>query len=113
MWPLCTIKKEYVLHIRTLKQALNHELVLKKVRRVIKFKQEAWLKPFIDTNTELRKNAKNDFEKDFFNLTNNAVFGKTIENIRKYRDITLATTKERTNDQTRTRSKLSNKKSFS
>ena len=96
-----------------MKEALNHELVLKKVRTVIKFKQEAWLNPFIDTNTELRKNAKNDFKKDFFNLTNNVVFGKTIENVRKYRDITLVTTKERTNGQTRTKTKLSNKKSFS
>ena len=58
-------KKEYAIHIRNLKQALNHELVLKKVHRVIKFNQEAWLKPHINMNTELQKNAKNDFEKDF------------------------------------------------
>ena len=95
-----------------MKQALNHKLVLKKVLRVIKFKQEAWLKPFIDTNTELRKNAKNDFEKDFFNLINSAVFGKFIENVRKYGNINVVTTKERRNDQTRTRTKLSDKKYF-
>ena len=95
-----------------MKQALNHELVLKIVRRVIKFKQEAWLKPFIDTNTELRKNAKNDFEKDFFNLINSAVFGKFIENVRKYGNINVVTTKERRNDQTRTGTKLSDNKSF-
>ena len=59
-------KTEYVIHIRNLKQALNHGLVLKKVHRVIKFNQNAWLKPYIDMNTDLRKKAKNDFEKDFF-----------------------------------------------
>ena len=54
-----------VLHIKNLKQALNHGLVLKKVHRVIKFNQNAWLKPYIDMNTDLRKNTKNDFEKVF------------------------------------------------
>ena len=69
-------KNECVIHIRNLRQALNHELVLKKVYRVIIFNQNAWLKPYIDMNTDLRKKAKNDFEKDFFKLMNNAVFGK-------------------------------------
>ena len=59
-------KTENVIHIRNLKQALNHGLVLKKVHRVIKFNQNAWLKPYIDMNTDLRKNAKADFDKDFF-----------------------------------------------
>ena len=59
-------KKKYVVRISSLKQALNHGLKLKKVHRVIEFNQEAWLKPYIDMNTELRKIAKNDFEKDFF-----------------------------------------------
>ena len=58
-------KTEYVMHIRNLKQALNHGLVLKKFHRVIKFNQNAWLKPYIDMNTILRKKAKNGFEKDF------------------------------------------------
>ena len=58
-------KTEYVIHIRNLKQALNRRLVLKKVHRVIKFNQNAWLKPYVDTNSCLRKKAKNDFEKDF------------------------------------------------
>ena len=67
-------KSEYVIHIRNLKQALNHRLVLKKVNRVIKFNQNAWLKPYIDVNTELRIKSKNDFQKDFFKLMNEAVF---------------------------------------
>ena len=72
------------MHIKVLKQALNHGLVLKKVHRVIQFNQKDWLKPYIDMNTKFRKEAKNDFEKDFLN---NAVFGKTVENVRKHRDI--------------------------
>ena len=85
-------KKKNVIHIKSLKQALNHGLKLKKVHRIIEFNQKAWLKPFIDMNTELRKLVKDDFEKDLFKLMNNAVFGKTMENIRKHRDIKLLTT---------------------
>ena len=58
-------KTEYVIHIRSLKQELNHRLFFWKVHRVIKFNQNAWLKPYIDMNTDLRKNTKNDFEKVF------------------------------------------------
>ena len=82
------VKKNYVVHINVLKEALDHGLKLRKVHRVIEFDQEAWLKKYINFNTELRKNALNDFEKDFFKLMNNAVFGKTMENLRKHREKT-------------------------
>ena len=67
-----------IVHIRALKQALNHRLILKKLHRAIQFNQKEWLKPYIDMNTELRRDAKNDFEKNFFKLMKNVVFGKTM-----------------------------------
>ena len=85
-------KTEYVIDMRNLKQALNHWLVLKKTRRIIKFNQYAWLKLYIVMNTKLRQKAKNDFDKDFFKLMNNAVFKKDTENVRKHGNIKLVTT---------------------
>ena len=96
---VCNIqdKEIYVVHIKALKQALNHGLKLKKVQRVIQFNQEAWLEPHIDMNTKLRKEAKNGFEKGFLKLMNNSVFRKTVENITKHRNIKLVTTDKRRN----------------
>ena len=98
-------RKKYVVHINSLKQALNHGLKFKKIHRINEFNQEAWLKPYIYMNTELRKDAKNDFEKDLFKLMNNSVFGKTMENIRKHRNIKLVTTHKK-------RSKLVSKPNY-
>ena len=85
-------KNMYVVSISTLKQALKHGLMLEKVHRVTEYNQSNWLKPYIDKNTTLRKGARNEFEKDFFKLMNNSVFGKMIENVRKRRDINLIVT---------------------
>ena len=84
-------KNNYVVHIRTLKQALNHGLVLKKVHKTIQFNQKTWLKSHINMNLKLRTESKHDFKKDFFELTNNAVFRKNMGNARKHRDIKLVT----------------------
>ena len=90
-------KTEYVIHISNLKQTLSHRFVLKHVYRVIKFNQNAWLKPYIDMNTDLRKRAKNGFEKDFFKFMNKVVFVKTMKDVRKNRNIKLVITKRRKN----------------
>ena len=87
-------KKNYVIHIMALDQALRHGLILHKVHQAIEFNQTACLAPYIDFNTQLQTKAKNDFEKDFFKLMNISVFGKITENIRKHRDIKLVTNKK-------------------
>lgn len=75
-------KKDYVVDIRNLQFYLKQGMKLIKVNRVIEYNHKTWLKPWIDFNTEKRKKAKNDFEKDYFKLMNNSVFGKTMENVR-------------------------------
>ena len=90
-------KTEYFIHKRNLKQTSNHGSILKKVHRVIKFNKKAWLKSLFDMSTKLRKKAKNNFQNDSFKLMNNVVFGKTIENVRKNRNIKLVTKKRRRN----------------
>ena len=82
-------KKNYVVHYKNLKHYLQEGLILKKVHRGIKFYQSCWMEPYITKNADLRKVAKNDFEKDFFKLMNDSVFGKTIENIRKRQNVIL------------------------
>ena len=87
-------KTEYVIHIRNLKHALNHRLVLRKFNRVNIFNQNTWLNPYIDMNANLRKKEKSNFEKYFFNLMNSIVFGKIMENVKTCRDINLSQQKE-------------------
>ena len=101
-------KEAYVIRIRNLKQPLNHGLISTKSHRVITFNQKSWLKPYIDVNTEIRTNSKNDLERNNFykvfmikiftkKFMDNAAFGKTMEHVRKHRDIRPVTIEARSN----------------
>ena len=98
-------RKNYVVHYRNLRQYLEMGMRITAVHRGISFYQSSWMEPYIRKNTELRKTAANSFEKDFFKLMNNSVFGKTIENIRKRQNIELV-------DNRKKAVKLSNKPNF-
>ena len=88
-------KTKYVIHCKNLIQCLKAGMKLKKIHRGIKFIESEWMKPYIEMNTNLRTKAKNNFEKDFFKLMNNSVFGKTMENIRNRVNVKLVNTEER------------------
>ena len=87
-------KKNYGVHYKNLQYYLSQGLILKKVHRILEFKQSDWMKPYIDFNTQKRKEATNEADKNQFKLLNNAVYGKTMENMRKRMKVRVTTTEK-------------------
>lgn len=75
-------KNNYVLHYRTLKMIVSHGLIVKKVHKMLEFFQSPWLKPYIQLNTMERTKSNNEFDKNLFKLMSNAIYGKSMENVR-------------------------------